>query len=41
MELEILAEEDALQRPAGRGQDEPNQNPKLDPPKYFFNLFST
>lgn len=32
MELEILTEEEASARPAGRARDEPNQNPKLDPP---------
>lgn len=34
LELEILTEEEAKNRPAGRGQEEPNQNPKLDPPKF-------
>lgn len=37
LELEILTEEEAKQRPAGRGREEPNQNPKLDPPKYRIN----
>ena len=31
--LEILPEEDATQKPAGKGRDEPNMNPKLDEPK--------
>ncbi|KAG7256565.1 hypothetical protein CRUP_015909 [Coryphaenoides rupestris] len=30
--LEIVCEEDADQKPAGKGRDEPNMNPKLDPP---------
>ncbi len=33
MELEILTEEEALAKPAGRGREEPNQNPTLEPPK--------
>ncbi|CAF1505829.1 unnamed protein product, partial [Adineta steineri] len=33
LELEILTEEEAAQRPAGRGQEEPNENPHLDPPQ--------
>nr|XP_020021559.1 fer-1-like protein 5 [Castor canadensis] len=32
MTLEILSEKDALIRPAGRGQSEPNQFPTLHPP---------
>ncbi|KAM4867839.1 fer-1-like protein 5 [Thomomys bottae] len=32
MSLEILTEKDALIRPAGRGQSEPNQYPTLHPP---------
>ncbi|PIO29027.1 hypothetical protein AB205_0008540 [Aquarana catesbeiana] len=31
--LEILNEKEAEERPAGKGRDEPNMNPKLDPPK--------
>jgi hypothetical protein len=31
--MEILTEEEAQQRPAGKGQDEPNDNPRLEPPK--------
>uniref|UniRef100_A0A8D3D9M2 C2 domain-containing protein n=1 Tax=Scophthalmus maximus TaxID=52904 RepID=A0A8D3D9M2_SCOMX len=33
MTLEIVSEADADERPAGKGRDEPNMNPKLDPPK--------
>ncbi|KAG2462833.1 MYOF protein, partial [Polypterus senegalus] len=33
MTLEILTEEEAEERPAGKARDEPNMNPKLDPPK--------
>ena len=32
MEIEILTEEEAIQRPAGRGREEPNLNPKLEFP---------
>ncbi|XP_011602470.1 myoferlin-like isoform X3 [Takifugu rubripes] len=32
MSLEIVSEADADVRPAGKGRDEPNMNPKLDPP---------
>ncbi|XP_029311419.1 LOW QUALITY PROTEIN: myoferlin-like [Cottoperca gobio] len=32
MTLEIVAEADADERPAGKGRDDPNMNPKLDPP---------
>lgn len=32
MTLEIVSEADADERPAGKGRDEPNMNPKLDPP---------
>ncbi|XP_031760541.1 myoferlin isoform X3 [Xenopus tropicalis] len=32
MTLEVLNEKDAEERPAGKGRDEPNMNPKLDPP---------
>lgn len=34
MSLEIVSEADTDVRPAGKGRDEPNMNPKLDPPKY-------
>ncbi|XP_023285060.1 myoferlin-like isoform X3 [Seriola lalandi dorsalis] len=33
MTLEIVSEADADGKPAGKGRDEPNMNPKLDPPK--------
>jgi hypothetical protein len=33
LELEILTEEEARERPAGRGREEPNENPKLDEPQ--------
>jgi len=36
--MELVTESEALDRPAGRGQDEPNQNPTLDPPKSVFSL---
>ncbi|XP_013387948.1 myoferlin-like [Lingula anatina] len=32
MEVEIVTEEEADLKPAGKGQDEPNMNPHLDPP---------
>ncbi|XP_063692173.1 myoferlin-like isoform X7 [Bolinopsis microptera] len=32
MELEILSKEDSEAKPAGKGQEEPNENPHLDPP---------
>lgn len=34
MELEILSEEEATEKPAGVARDDPNQHPTLDPPKY-------
>ncbi|XP_078523102.1 myoferlin-like isoform X2 [Lissotriton helveticus] len=33
MTLEILTEQETEERPAGKARDEPNINPKLDPPK--------
>jgi len=33
MEIELVTDAEALDRPAGRGRDDPNQNPTLDPPK--------
>lgn len=33
MTLEIVDEKEVEERPAGKGRDEPNMNPKLDPPK--------
>ncbi|KAK9529891.1 hypothetical protein VZT92_011440 [Zoarces viviparus] len=32
MTLEIVGETDSDERPAGKGRDDPNMNPKLDPP---------
>ena len=32
LELEILSEEESQLRPAGKARDDPNLNPKLDPP---------
>ncbi|WP_411025790.1 hypothetical protein, partial [Salmonella sp. s55004] len=32
MEMEILDEEEATERPTGIARDEPNQHPALDPP---------
>ncbi|XP_035389086.1 myoferlin isoform X2 [Electrophorus electricus] len=32
MTLEIVNEEESEERPAGKGRDEPNMNPKLNPP---------
>ncbi|KAM9847707.1 myoferlin [Aulostomus maculatus] len=32
MSLEIVEEKEMEERPAGKGRDEPNMNPKLDPP---------
>ncbi len=34
MTLEVVEEKEIEERPAGKGRDEPNMNPKLDPPKY-------
>lgn len=31
--MELVTAEEAEERPAGQGQEEPNMNPKLDPPK--------
>jgi len=33
LELEILNEDEAFKKPAGRGQEEPNLNPRLEQPK--------
>lgn len=35
MELEILTEAEAIEKPAGKGREEPNP---LDPPQYVFSL---
>ncbi|XP_073239418.1 myoferlin-like [Porites lutea] len=32
MTLELLTKQESEERPAGKGRDEPNQNPTLDPP---------
>ena len=39
MELEVLTEEEAIKRPAGRGRDAPNANPRLEQPEYYFEHF--
>jgi len=33
VEIEVVTEEEALERPAGKGQDEPNENPHLEAPQ--------
>ncbi|KAI1886869.1 hypothetical protein AGOR_G00200230 [Albula goreensis] len=33
MTLEVISEKEVDEKPAGKGRDEPNMNPKLDPPK--------
>ena len=33
MEMELIAEEEANVRPAGKAREEPNMNPTLDEPK--------
>lgn len=33
LEFEILTEEEALCKPAGRGREAPNENPRLEPPR--------
>lgn len=33
MAVELLTKEEAEGKPAGKGRDEPNQNPTLDEPK--------
>lgn len=40
MELELVTESEAEQRPAGKGREDPNMNPTLEEPKsvpYFKN----
>ena len=32
LEIEIVSEEESQLRPAGKARDDPNMNPKLDPP---------
>ena len=34
MTLELLTQQEAEEKPAGSGRDEPNMNPTLDPPKW-------
>jgi len=31
--MELVTEAEALENPAGRARDDPNQNPTLDPPQ--------
>ncbi len=38
MEIELVPEKEALDKPAGQGQEEPNANPHLDPPKFVLLL---
>ena len=33
MTVEILTKEEADERPCGKGRDEPNANPALEPPR--------
>ena len=33
LEMEVVTEEEHNVKPAGKARDEPNLNPKLDPPK--------
>ena len=33
MAIELLTKEEAESKPAGKGRDEPNQNPTLEEPK--------
>jgi len=39
MDLEIVTEAEAEQKPVGRARDDPNQYPKLDPPKYAYVIY--
>jgi len=41
IEIELLTEAEALDSPAGRARDDPNQNPTLDPPKSVFSLVTS
>jgi hypothetical protein len=34
IEIELLTEEEATEKPSGKARDDPNQHPHLDPPKY-------
>uniref|UniRef100_A0A3Q3IYK4 C2 domain-containing protein n=1 Tax=Monopterus albus TaxID=43700 RepID=A0A3Q3IYK4_MONAL len=40
MTLEIVTETEADEKPAGKGRDEPNMNPKLDPPNMNITMCS-
>ena len=33
MEIELVSKDEAEQKPAGCGRDDPNEHPTLDPPK--------
>ena len=33
LEIEIMTEEEAAEKPAGQGRSEPNDNPILEPPE--------
>lgn len=33
LEIEVLTEAEAIDRPAGRAREDPNTNPTLEPPK--------
>ena len=37
MEIELLTVEEAEQKPAGQGREEPNQHPLLEEPKLVCN----
>ena len=34
MEMELMVKEEVEQKPCGKGRDEPNQHPTLEPPKW-------
>ncbi len=34
MEIELVTDKEAEEKPVGQGQEEPNQYPHLDAPKY-------
>lgn len=38
--MEIVAESEHEERPAGQGRDEPNMNPKLEDPRSVFSLIA-
>lgn len=37
-DIELLTKEEATEKAAGEGQDEPNANPHLDKPKYVLHF---